>query len=152
MQPLPDPPPSQLTDSAVMDEQSSFQIDNSEKFTLSDLEKLLIGNSSNKLFILKFSATWCGPCKRIKTMAEEKMAKLMENHIDKVVCANIDIDDNMDLYGQLKTKKVVKGVPAILAYMGTEMQDPWYYPFDSVSGGNIDNIENFFSRCEKKIE
>ena len=119
---------------------------------MSDLQKLLIGCSSDKLFIIKFGAPWCGPCKRIKEMAEGTMATLAQNYGDKVVCANINIDKDLDLYGQLKRHRIVQGVPAILAYRGTDCQDPWYQPVDSVSGGNVSNIEAFFARCEKRLK
>lgn len=117
-------------------------------FTLSDLEKLMIGATADKLFIIKFGAPWCGPCKRIKEPAEAMMSKIQDTYGDKVMCINICIDSDLELFGQLKKHRIVQGVPAILAYRGTDMQDPKYQPMDSVSGGNIDNIEAFFKRCE----
>ena len=46
----------------------------------------------------------------------------------------------------LKKKKMVHGIPAILAYYpGTKEFS--YVPDDSCLGGNIDNVKNFFERC-----
>lgn len=119
-----------------------------EGFSVCDLEKLLVGQTSDKLFIIKFGAPWCGPCNKIKPMANAAMSKLSEIHGERVVCVDICIDDDLDLYGELKRRRIVKGVPSILAYRGTDMQDPWYQPMDSVSGGDEAKISAFFERCE----
>ena len=121
-------------------------------FTLTDLQKLLVGSTSDKLFIIKFGASWCGPCKRIKAVAEGRMDALVRGYCGKAVCVNIDIDEHLDLYGQLKRHRIVRGIPAVLAYRGTDCQDPWYQPLDSVSGGDITNIEAFFARCEARLQ
>ena len=119
-----------------------------EGFSVDGLQKLLIGQTSDKLFIIKFGAPWCGPCQRIKPMANAAMSKLAATHGERVVCVDICIDDDLDLYAELKRRRVVKGVPSILAYRGTDMQEPWYQPMDSVSGGDESKITAFFDRCK----
>ena len=119
-----------------------------DKLSVDGLQKLLVGQTSDKLFIIKFGAPWCGPCKSIKTMATAAMSKLANTHGGHVVCVDICIDDDLDLYAELKRRRVVRGVPAILAYRGTDMQDPWYHPMDSVSGGDQVKVSAFFERCE----
>ena len=119
-----------------------------EGFSVDGLHKLLIGQTSDKLFIIKFGAPWCGPCKKIKPMANAAMSKLAAAHNERVVCVDICIDEDLDLYAELKRRRVVRGVPSILAYRGTDMQDPWYQPMDSVSGGDEAKISAFFARCE----
>lgn len=42
----------------------------------------------NELVVLDFTATWCGPCKRISPIFE-KLAS--EN--DNIVCVKVDVDD-----------------------------------------------------------
>ena len=119
-----------------------------DNFTMDSLNKLLIGNTSDKLFIIKFGAPWCAPCRKIKPMADGAMERLAATYSEKVVCVDICIDDDLDLYVELKRRRVVRGVPSILAYRGTDMQDPWHQPMDSVSGGDETKIAAFFQRCE----
>jgi len=108
--------------------------------------KELQSQLSNKLLIIKFGADWCRPCKNIKSTCETWFTKMPEN----VICADIDIDECLDLYMALKTKKMVKGVPVLLAYYGDVTRDQWYIPDDSVSGGDIENVNKFFERCLSK--
>ena len=110
--------------------------------------KTLLNNISNKIIILKFTADWCKPCKKIKSCVDEWFNKLPDNFI----IIEIDIDETMDLYYKLKTKKMVNGIPSILAYYGNTLRtmDEWFIPSDSVIGGNIEEVNLFFSRCQIK--
>ena len=57
---------------------------------------------------------------------------------------SLDVDDNFEIYGQFKKKKLVKGIPALFAYY-PENDDN--YPDDFVSGGNELQVKMFFDRC-----
>jgi len=116
-----------------------------EELTLNTFKELQ-NNLNNKILIIKFGATWCKPCKSIKTTSERWFGEMPNN----VICVDIDIDECLDLYMALKTKKMVKGIPAILAYYGDIKRDQWYIPDDSVSGGDIENVNKFFERCLSK--
>jgi len=122
-----------------------------EGFSIEGLHKMLIGETSDKLFIIKFGAPWCAPCRKIKPMADATMLKLVEDHGERVVCVDICIDDDLELYAELKRRRVVRGVPSILAYRGTDMQEPWYQPMDSVSGADEAKISEFFDRCKEYL-
>ena len=100
---------------------------------------------ANQIIIIKFTATWCAPCQRIKSECYEWFAKLPKN----IICADIDIDEHIDLYVARKSKKMVNGIPALLAYYGGK-QDNWYIPNDSVSGADINKVNQFFERCVAK--
>ena len=115
--------------------------------SIDDFKKLL-NNISNKIIILKFTADWCKPCKKIKSCVHEWFSKLPDNFI----IIEIDIDETMDLYYTLKTKKMVNGIPSILAYYDNthRSMDKWFIPSDSVIGGNIEEVNLFFSRCQIK--
>jgi len=92
------------------------------------------------LIIIKFGATWCGPCKAITPVLEGFFATSPPN----VVCADIDVDECFDLYAFMKSKKMINGIPAILMYRkGTTT----FIPDDSVSGSNPVELDNFFRRC-----
>lgn len=119
-----------------------------ERFSVDCLHKLLVGQTSDNLFIIKFGAPWCAPCQKIKPMATAAMSTLADTHGEGVVCVDICIDEDLDLYAELKRRRVVRGVPSILAYRGTDMQEPWYQPMDSVSGGDQAKISAFFERCD----
>ena len=113
-----------------------------------DQFKQLLQNLENKIIIIKFTADWCKPCKKIKPIVEEWFSKLNETFI----IAEIDIDETMELYYALKTKKMVNGIPSILAYYGNVERDMnhWYIPSDSVIGGDENEVKLFFDRCQIK--
>ena len=102
----------------------------------------------NRIIVVKFGAEWCGPCKKIKPLWNEWITIAPNN----IVIVDIDIDESIDLYVQLKAKKMVKGVPTILAFYGDVKRNQWYIPDDSVSGGNEGDVKNFMNRCFVKAK
>jgi thiol-disulfide isomerase/thioredoxin len=97
------------------------------------------------LIILKFSATWCGPCKRIEPIIHSFFATVPEN----VVCGDIDVDISFDVYSMLKSKKMINGIPVILLYRKGNTS---FIPDDSVTGANPSDLDAFFRRCGKHLE
>lgn len=65
--------------------------------------------------VLDFSASWCGPCKKIKPIIEE-LASEYEGRIAVGFC---DVDDN----DELTAKFGIRNVPTILFIKGTEVVD-----------------------------
>jgi hypothetical protein len=66
------------------------------------------------------------------------MKELKEN----VTFYDVDVDESFDLYAYLKTKKMLNGIPAILAYYKGNTS----YASDScVIGANLDEINTFFA-------
>jgi len=115
------------------------------KLDASQLQQLLKDASQPKI-VIKFSATWCKPCKLIKNVCDKCFSELPEDYI----IADIDIDETLDLYGMLKRKRMVSGIPTILYYDSTEDHDTvWYIPDDSVSGTDEKEIIQFFERCKQ---
>ena len=95
-----------------------------------------------QMIIIKFTASWCMPCQGIKPIVDDYLKTLPQaiNYIE------IDVDESIELYSFLKTKKMLNGIPAILAYYhGTK--DMAYVPDDSVLGGNKNEVAKFFERC-----
>ena len=66
------------------------------------------------IVILKLGATWCGPCKQIAPLVHGLMHQITSVYGDKVVCCDIDVDENFELYAFLKNKKMIKFIPSIL--------------------------------------
>lgn len=96
--------------------------------------------------IIKLGAEWCGPCKQI----EQPVTNIMQRVVsEKIRCFMIDVDESIELYGLLKQKKMVNGIPAILAYYA---ENKSYIPDDSVVGANMNQIQLFFQRCMQEVD
>ena len=94
------------------------------------------------IVLVKFGATWCGPCKKI----ESNVHHFFNSSPKNVICAVIDVDESFDLYSCLKSKKMVNGIPVILCYKKGNVS---YIPDDSVTGADINQLNHFFMRCGK---
>ena len=109
--------------------------------TLQDFKLAIASNLG--VLIVKFGATWCGPCRQVEPLIHSAMSQAPEN----VQCAIVDIDEAIDIYGFLKSKKVVVGVPTILVYY-SENQN--YIPNDVVVGADPKQISALFVRSYKE--
>lgn len=98
--------------------------------------------NAQEMIMIKFTAAWCRPCQNIKGLVEE----LVNTLPDSIKFYEIDIDDSVELYAKFKSKKMVNGIPSILAFKGGE-KEHWYIPDDSVLSSNKENIRDFFKRC-----
>ena len=115
-----------------------------DEITKDQLINFLKNAPSPQLIILKFTADWCKPCQSIK----KDCIKLRDQLCDNVGYCEIDIDEYIELYALLKQKKMVKGIPALLAfYAGKSDLENWYIPDDSIIGADRDNLIKFFERC-----
>jgi thiol-disulfide isomerase/thioredoxin len=92
---------------------------------------------SNSTLIFKFSASWCGPCRKASPVIEENLKKLPESIIFNV----IDIDDSLDVYGMLKAKRIVTGIPSLVCYY---KDNDTFWPDEAISSSNKEDIEYFF--------
>lgn len=94
--------------------------------------------------IIKFGATWCGPCKLI----ENHVNTLMNMMPNNVQCIIVDVDECVDLYSFLKTKKMVNGIPVILVYYKGNIN---YIPDDRVVGADVNQINKLFTNVVDKV-
>ena len=92
------------------------------------------------LIIIKLGAEWCGPCKQIKHIVHGFFASSPA----EVVCADIDVDQSLDFYSFLKSKKMVNGIPVLLCY---KKGNTTYIPDDAVVGAEPNQLHQFFKRC-----
>ena len=97
------------------------------------------------VLIFKFTADWCKPCQMIKSEVDTHFEKITN---DNILCYEIDIDECFDLFAFMKTKKMMKGIPTMMAYKrGTTS----FAPDDSISGADISEVNAFFDRCRKYV-
>ena len=107
--------------------------------TLKDLLKKY--ENTNMQIIIKFGATWCGPCQKIKTLCNKSFLEMPDN----ILCFDLDVDDNMDLFGSFKSKKMIKSIPSILSYnCNNNSREQWYISDTFISGSNEKNLLDFF--------
>jgi len=108
-----------------------------EEFSRSQFEELLKQNPGK--IVLKFGATWCGPCKRIDPLVNQWFSNMPAT----VKCVAIDIDESFDLYGAFKSKRQITGIPAILCFnKGNES----YIPDLNVVGADVVQVNTFFKQ------
>jgi len=97
------------------------------------------------VFIFKFGAEWCGPCKKIKKFVD-KVSLVLPVNIMYIF--SVDVDQCFDLYAYLKQKKMVSGIPVMLAY---KAGNTTYAPDASVSGTDENELKHFFDTCLKMM-
>lgn len=115
------------------------------ELSVEDLQKFQSVNT-DKIMIIKFSADWCGPCKKIAPTFYDFIDKAPSN----IIFADIDIDENIDLYITLKKHKMVNGIPVFFAFYGNVTRDKWFIPEDSVIGADEISVKAFFDRSKSK--
>ena len=96
------------------------------------------------LLIIKFGAEWCQPCREIKNYIHSIFSR-MPPTIQPVI---VDVDESIEIYSFLKSKRMIPGVPAILCYYKGNRN---YVPDDSVIGASSQHLNLFFERCSKRI-
>ena len=96
------------------------------------------------LIIIKLGASWCKPCKKISPALEKFFASSPE----EVICADLDVDECVDLYSFFKSKKMVNGIPAVLCY---NKGNHTYIPNDSNTGADQGQLAAFITRCGNNL-
>ena len=70
---------------------------------LEEFNKILESNPDT-LIVIDFSASWCGPCKRISPEVE----KLEEKFNNKIKVFKVDVDDSIDISEKMKIISLFK--------------------------------------------
>ena len=112
--------------------------------TLQQLQNL----AEEHVIVIKFTAKWCGPCKKIAPYVEKCFLSVPEN----VICVEIDVDESAELYTFFQKKRMLNGIPTILAFYGDEPRLRFWIPDDSIVGANRVEVKRFFDRCQEKAE
>ena len=98
--------------------------------TLEEFNELI---SSDKLVVIDFTATWCGPCKRIAPEFE-KMA--LEN--PNCIFRKVDVDDCPDICDQCS----IESMPTFHLYKNNRN-------LSTFSGASIDTLKEEFNSHNK---
>ena len=93
------------------------------------------------VFVFKFGAEWCTPCKAIKKYIDNVSLVIPNNNT--IFIYSVDVDECFDLYAFLKHKKMVNGIPVFLAYARGINEGP----IASITGASLPDIETFFATC-----
>ena len=70
--------------------------------------------ANNSVCVFDFSATWCGPCKRLSPIIEE----LAETYAGRVFISKIDIEESPEITEKFE----IMSVPTILFFKNGELQ------------------------------
>lgn len=108
----------------------------------------LMSGSDKIILIVKFSAKWCKPCKLVSPIFEQYTTKHYKR--ENVVIGDVDIDES-DFYKELKRKRMINGIPCIMAFYNKDCNDNYLIPDDSVTGANIQDVTTFLNRCDEYI-
>jgi thiol:disulfide interchange protein len=109
------------------------------KFSGTRTEFATLIENNPGILIFKFTADWCGPCKKIKEYSYKKSNDLLAH----ITLLEVDVDECFDLYAFLKHKKMVNGIPVFLAYAKGVTDGP----VASITGANLPELETFFATC-----
>lgn len=106
--------------------------------TIDDFRKELENNPG--WIIVKFGATWCKPCKKVEPFVKSYIQHL-PNYVKMFI---LDIDECLDLYAFMKTKRMVSGIPSMLAWKKGNLD---HVPNHLLSSSDVVEVEAFFQKC-----
>ena len=116
-----------------------YRIDFESRQQYIDLIKVLCKDNG---VLVKFTADWCGPCKKIYDYCLRKFDYYSNNNVK---CIEVDIDESFDIFAFLKQKKMIQGIPTLF-YYGKGKDN--YIPDESVSGIDENELEYFFNQVK----
>lgn len=82
---------------------------------------MLMADNENKLIVIDFYATWCGPCKQVMPLLPQLAAKFADN----VVFVKVDVDESDDMSEEYQVSAMptfvfIKDGLKVDTYTGTE--------------------------------
>ena len=102
---------------------------------------------NNGVLLFKFTAPWCGPCKRIAPFVAERVDAIRETY-KNFSYVEIDVDDSFDVYAYLRSKKMVTAIPTMLAYV---TGNHTIFPDEGHIGSDEQGTIDFFRRVTEML-
>lgn len=87
--------------------------------------------AGDKLVVVDFTATWCGPCQRIAPV----FAELAEQYAESCTFVKVDVDE----HGELTAALGVSSLPTFLFFRGGEQ-------IDMLRGADEEGLRNLVSK------
>ena len=97
------------------------------------------------VLLFKFTAQWCGPCKRIAPLVEERVIAIAETY-KNFKYVEIDVDEAFDVYAYLRSKKLVTAIPTMLVYVKGNQS---IFQDEGHIGSDEQGTVDFFNRVTK---
>jgi thiol-disulfide isomerase/thioredoxin len=89
------------------------------------------------VLVVKFGASWCKPCEKIKPYLADRSARFPPNW----QFLDLDVDRDSDLWALLQSKKQVRQIPVLLAYKKKNLTP---YADKAVVSSNAEDLDAFF--------
>jgi thiol-disulfide isomerase/thioredoxin len=107
-----------------------------------DLKKHL-SETNYDVTIIKLTAGWCGPCKKIAPYIH--MLNKQYKGVSNFEYIEIDVDHALDLYAFFKKMKMANGVPTFLSFK-KELYNPdtYYIPYKCITGADSRGLDLFY--------
>ena len=102
--------------------------------TRDDFKKLL---TENRVVVIKASAVWCNPCKKIAPYVDELFKELPNNVY--LIC--LDVDEGQDLSSFLRIRKL----PTFISFVGKDKMNV-------LEGAKPNDVKNFFQKVKLQAD
>lgn len=94
---------------------ASLSLSPQERAAVEAFRRDVLEVSRQKLVLVRFTATWCGPCKQLAPVIE----KVVADYKDRVVQVPVDIDENPLLAEQFR----IQSVPTVYVFLNGQPVD-----------------------------
>jgi thiol-disulfide isomerase/thioredoxin len=93
--------------------------------------------------IIKLTASWCGPCKKIAPYVAQLNQMYSKRYNFEYI--EVDVDESLDLYAFFKKMKMANGVPTFLSFKkALYSPESYYVPYRCITGADPRGLDEFY--------